>query len=151
MESQHIHIAGGLGELLTWDLKRGKPFQNLMVMVYYCQNYPEERLNTSGQLEKWLHRTTEPSAAFKGDIVKVLRDMWKIASDDNLNDAFTSIGNILSPVEFVFIGTASSIQSLPGADLMQVYSYMPSEIAPLVPNPTQSRHSDSLSGLITKR
>jgi hypothetical protein len=109
MESQHIHIAGGLGELLTWDLKRGKPYQNLMVMVYYCHNYPDERLNNHVQLEKWLHSDTAPSVVFKEDIGKVLRDMWKIASDDNLSDPFTFINHILSPVEFVFIGTAKFI------------------------------------------
>lgn len=109
MEQKHVHIAGGLGEILSWDLKRGKPFQNLMVLTYYCENYPEERLWSTTMLEKWLQAETEPSEAFKRNINKVLNDMWKIASDDNLNDPFTYIQNVVAPVEFIFFGMCSSI------------------------------------------
>lgn len=105
MEQKHINIAGGLGEILSWDLKRGKPFQNLMTLAYYCENYPEERLWSSTVLERWLQNEAEPSNTFKADIAKVLSDMWKIASNDNLNEPFTYISNPVAPIEFVFFGT----------------------------------------------
>ncbi|KAJ2934522.1 hypothetical protein H1R20_g2569, partial [Candolleomyces eurysporus] len=104
LEDQHVLIDEGLADALTWDLSRGKPFHNIMQMVYCCDGYPEEERTSFGGITKWLERTVEPSPAFKADINKVLKDLWQIATTRNLKSPFAAGAPRLAPVEFIFIG-----------------------------------------------
>ncbi|TFK75833.1 hypothetical protein BDN72DRAFT_831277 [Pluteus cervinus] len=104
LESRHVSVEGGLSELLEWDTKRGRNFQNIAHLVYCCDGVEEEALPTAQKIEKWLVRVDKPGDQFKSDIDIVLRQLWNIASSPALSTAFRSIGKRLAPVEFIFIG-----------------------------------------------
>ncbi|KAF9008994.1 hypothetical protein BDQ17DRAFT_1349335 [Cyathus striatus] len=106
LEARHVAVEGGLTDVLTWDTKRGRNFQNLAHLVYCCDGVPEEeRLPTAQKIEKWLSRTDHPSEKFKMDMEQVLQDYWRIAQDDQLNRGFKKIPAArVAPVEFIFIG-----------------------------------------------
>ncbi|KAJ6628698.1 hypothetical protein B0H10DRAFT_2160694 [Mycena sp. CBHHK59/15] len=100
LESRHVSIEGGLSQVLDWDTKRGREFQNVAQFVYCCDT---EKVPTAPKMESWLSRADKPGAQFKIDIDNALCEFGHIATDRELNMAFT-IGKKLAPVEFVFIG-----------------------------------------------
>ena len=102
---------GGLSEVLEWDTKRGRDFQNIAHMVFCCDGLPEELLPTAQKIEKWISRTDKPPEQFKADIEEVLTAFWRIASNKKYNEAFTKITQRIAPVEFIFIGKLRTTQS----------------------------------------
>ncbi|KAJ7507902.1 hypothetical protein B0H11DRAFT_2314839, partial [Mycena galericulata] len=108
LESRHISIEGGLSQVLDWDTKRGREFQNVAQFVYVCDGYPAtENIPTAPKMENWLARVDAPPEQFKEDIDEALNEFGHLASDDTLNFGF-AIGKAsrskLAPVEFVYIG-----------------------------------------------
>ncbi|KAJ6598980.1 hypothetical protein DFH09DRAFT_1303546 [Mycena vulgaris] len=104
LESRHISIEGGLSQVLDWDTKRGREFQNVAQLVYCCDGYPDsENVPTAPKMESWIGRDDPPREGFKQDIDKALEEFGLLAVDDQLNMGF-NIGKKLAPVEFVFIG-----------------------------------------------
>lgn len=98
--------------MLQWDTKRGRDFQNIAHLVYCCDGLPVENVPTGYQrIEKWLTRVDPPAQQFKADIEDVLIDLWNMATDEQLNDAFVKVSKQLAPVEFVFIGTRNEFHA----------------------------------------
>lgn len=104
LEARHVAVEGGLSDVLEWDTKRGRDFQNIAHMVFCCDGLPDEFLPTAQKIEKWISRIDNPPEQFKADIEDVLTTFWKIASDKKYNEAFTKISQRIAPVEFIFIG-----------------------------------------------
>lgn len=105
LEDKHVKVEGGLSEVLEWDTKRGRDFQNIAYLVYCCDGLPDtENIPTSAKMEKWLSRVDPPSQSFKHEIEEVLREFWNIAANPELNAGLKKIGKRLAPVEFIFIG-----------------------------------------------
>ncbi|KAJ7754231.1 hypothetical protein DFH07DRAFT_868609 [Mycena maculata] len=106
LESRHISIEGGLSQVLSWDTKRGREFQNVAQFVYCCDGYPDsENIPTAPKMEsrlQWLARVDIPGEQFKQDIDAALTEFCHLAVDPSLNFGF-NIGKKLAPVEFVFI------------------------------------------------
>ncbi|KAJ7180176.1 hypothetical protein C8R43DRAFT_1117504 [Mycena crocata] len=96
-------IEGGLSQVLVWDTKRGREFQNVAQFVYCCDGYPDENVPSAPKMEKWLSRVDPPGEQFKQDIDEALDEFGRIAVDPQLNMGF-KINQRLAPVEFVFIG-----------------------------------------------
>ncbi|KAF5333190.1 hypothetical protein D9611_002730 [Ephemerocybe angulata] len=103
LEKEHVLLEGGLGEILSWDVKRSKPFHNIMAVVYCCEGYPEERYSLTN-ISKWLETTREPSPSLDKAINKVFRELWEIAHYEHLNHPFRTIKAPVAPIEFIFIG-----------------------------------------------
>jgi hypothetical protein len=99
----HVSVEGGLTEVIDWDTKRGRDFQNIAYMVYCCDGLPVEQQPTNQKLTKWLSRVDPPNQSFKDEIGGILTEFWRIANDESLNEGFSN-GKRLAPVEFIFIG-----------------------------------------------
>jgi len=112
LEARHVAVDGGLSDVLEWDTKRGRDFQNIVHMVFCCDGLPEELLPTAQKIEKWISRIDNPPEQFKADIEEVLTAFWRIASSKNYNEAFTKITQRIAPVEFIFIGKLRTTQNL---------------------------------------
>ena len=104
LEARHVSVDGGLSDVLEWDTKRGRDFQNIAHMVFCCDGLPDELLPTAQKIEKWISRVDNPPEQFKIDIEEVLTAFWRIASNKKYNEAFTKISQRIAPVEFIFIG-----------------------------------------------
>ncbi|KJA30200.1 hypothetical protein HYPSUDRAFT_126524 [Hypholoma sublateritium FD-334 SS-4] len=105
LESKHVNIEEGLGAKLSWDVSRGRDFQNIAHMIYCCDGYPNEQLlPTAQKIEKWISRADKPTVQFKEDIENVLRGLWVIATTEELKSGFVDIPQRVAPVEFIFIG-----------------------------------------------
>ncbi|KAJ6539424.1 hypothetical protein B0H19DRAFT_1315289 [Mycena capillaripes] len=105
LESRHITIEGGLSQVLDWDTKRGREFQNIAHFVYCCDGYPDaENVPTAPKMDKWLSRVDPPNEQFKRDIDEALNEFGRIATDPQLKFGFTRVNKRIAPVEFVFIG-----------------------------------------------
>ena len=104
LEARHVAVDGGLSDVLEWDTKRGRDFQNIAHMVFCCDGLPSELLPTAQKIEKWISRIDKPPEQFKADIEEVLTAFWRIASSKNYDEAFTKITQRIAPVEFIFIG-----------------------------------------------
>jgi len=104
LEARHVAVDGGLSDVLEWDTKRGRDFQNIAHMVFCCDGLPDELLPTAQKIEKWISRIDNPPEQFKADIEEVLTAFWRIASNKKLDEAFTKITQRIAPVEFIFIG-----------------------------------------------
>lgn len=98
-----VYLDGGLAETLDWDTKRGRDFQCLALMIYFCQKEVEEP--PAGKVEAWIADLSEPEAQFQRDIDETLANFYILVSTPKYQKAFTAIGKRLAPVEFVFIGT----------------------------------------------
>lgn len=101
---------GGLSDVLEWDTKRGRDFQNIAHMVFCCDGLPDELLPTAQKIEKWISRVDKPPGQFKADIEEVLTAFWRIASNKKYNEAFTKVTQRIAPVEFIFIGKLQTTQ-----------------------------------------
>ena len=101
---------GGLSDVLEWDTKRGRDFQNIAHMVFCCDGLPDELLPTAQKIEKWISRIDSPPEQFKADIEEVLTAFWRIASNKKYNEAFTKVTQRIAPVEFIFIGKLQTTQ-----------------------------------------
>jgi len=104
LEARHVAVDGGLSEVLEWDTKRGRDFQNIAHMVFCCDGLPDELLPTAQKIEKWISRADKPPEQFKADIEEVLTAFWRVASNNKYNEGFTKITQRIAPVEFIFIG-----------------------------------------------
>lgn len=100
-----MNIDEGLAAIMTWDVTRGRDFQNIAHMVYCCDGFPEELLPTAQKIEKWISRVDPPTKQFQDDIENVLRVLWVIASKEEYRRGFTEIQQRVAPVEFIFIGS----------------------------------------------
>ena len=107
LESKHITADGGLAEQLTWDIKRGRDFQNLAHMIYCCDGLPDHTLPTAQKMEKWMNREDSPPRQFQDDMDDVLRCLWLLATEAKYNQGFKKISQRIAPVEFIFIGLLS--------------------------------------------
>jgi hypothetical protein len=103
-------VDGGLSDVLEWDTKRGRDFQNIAHMVFCCDGLPDELLPTAQKIEKWISRVDNPPEQFKADIEEVLTAFWRIASNKKYNEAFTKVTQRIAPVEFIFIGKLQTTQ-----------------------------------------
>ncbi|KAJ7047286.1 hypothetical protein C8F04DRAFT_1246961 [Mycena alexandri] len=104
LEGRHISIEGGLSQVLDWDTRRGREFQNCAHFVYCCDGIPDHNVPTSAKMEKWLSRVDPPGDQFKRDIDNALNEFGRIATDPALRMGFTKVSKRIAPVEFVFIG-----------------------------------------------
>ncbi|KAJ7129581.1 hypothetical protein C8R44DRAFT_872833 [Mycena epipterygia] len=103
LESRHISIEGGLSQVLDWDTKRGREFQNVAQFVYCCDDVSAEKVPTAPKMETWLSSADHPGESFKRDIDEALNEFGRIATDPQLNMGF-KMTKKLAPVEFVFVG-----------------------------------------------
>lgn len=111
LESRHVSVDGGLSQVLEWDTKRGRNFQNIAFMVCCCDGLPDnEHIPTAQKVEKWLCRVDRPTEQFKLEIEGVLKEFWNIAANPDLDAGFKKIGRRIAPVEFIFVGTSFSAQ-----------------------------------------
>jgi len=104
LDAKHIYASDGLTQVITFETKRGRNFQNLAWLAACCDTLPEHMPPTGKHLEKWLMRSVEPRSEFKGAMDDVLRAMWHLASKEEFNRGFREFANKIAPVEFVFIG-----------------------------------------------
>lgn len=91
------------------DVKRGRNFQLLAQVAYYCHSIPEQVFPSLQKLEAWVSDPTPLSATFKEDIKNVMQAFWDIVNDaeSELAAAFTRLSQRVAPAEFVFIGKYS--------------------------------------------
>ncbi|KAL0949469.1 hypothetical protein HGRIS_009522 [Hohenbuehelia grisea] len=101
---RHVHVDGGLMEVLQWNTDRGRDYQNMACVLYLCESYPEQAMPTAAKLEKFLSRSDSPTPQFKTDINGVFDILNHIATTPPLNNGFKKIIQKLAPVEFMFIG-----------------------------------------------
>jgi hypothetical protein len=105
LDSKHVQVEGGLTDVLEWDVKRGRDFQNIAYLVYCCDGLPDlENIPTAQKMEKWLSRVDQPPEKFKADMEQVLKEFWNIAANPDLSAGLKKVGKRLAPVEFIFIG-----------------------------------------------
>ncbi|KAF7301740.1 hypothetical protein MIND_00739600 [Mycena indigotica] len=104
LEGRYVTSDNGLADLLDWDTKRGRQFQNIAQLVYCAEQYPSEEVPTAAKITKWISRTDAPSPEFRSDIKSVLDDYTRIAEEPHLKSVAFSNKQRISPIEFVFIG-----------------------------------------------
>lgn len=105
LELRHVNAEHkGLASVLEWDTTRGRDFQCIAQLIYCCDGLPDHPLPTAQKLEKWLKRVDKPPTMFMTQINDVLSDFWHIATQSDLNAAFTEVDKRVAPVEFVFVG-----------------------------------------------
>ncbi|KAF8913972.1 hypothetical protein CPB84DRAFT_1758056 [Gymnopilus junonius] len=104
LESKHISTDGGLADVLKWDIKRGRDFQNLAHMVFCCDGLPDQTLPTAQKMEKWMNRDDRPPRQFQEDMDNVLRCLWFLSTHDEYSQGFKKIPQRIAPVEFIFMG-----------------------------------------------
>ncbi|KAG1802727.1 uncharacterized protein HD556DRAFT_708729 [Suillus plorans] len=105
LELRHVNVDHkGLASVLEWDTTRGRDFQCIAQLIYCCDGLPDHLLPTAQKLEKWLKRVDKPPTKFMALINDVLSEFWHIATDSELNAAFTEVDKRVAPVEFVFVG-----------------------------------------------
>ncbi|KAG2368139.1 hypothetical protein BDR07DRAFT_1448474 [Suillus spraguei] len=105
LELRHVNAEHkGLASVLEWDTTRGRDFQCIAQLIYCCDGLPDHPLPTAQKLEKWLKRVDKPPTTFMTQINDVLSDFWHIATQSDLDAAFTEVDKRVAPVEFVFVG-----------------------------------------------
>ncbi|KIJ49478.1 hypothetical protein M422DRAFT_27843 [Sphaerobolus stellatus SS14] len=104
LQVQHIHGPNGLNDHLSWEIKRGRDFQNMASLCYCCWNLPNFATPSATKLEKWLNSEAVPSENFINQVRSVLTTFIELASSEEYNQAFTQVDQRLAPVEFIFIG-----------------------------------------------
>lgn len=74
-------------------------------MVYAIEKLPNRSDIAAAKIASWLQSPEDPDKLFKQKIEDVLINYYIIATKPDLNEPFKAITQIVSPVEFVFIGT----------------------------------------------
>ncbi|KAH6915380.1 hypothetical protein BKA70DRAFT_1557667 [Coprinopsis sp. MPI-PUGE-AT-0042] len=111
LEQKHVAIKSGIGEYINTQHSRGKDFQNLAQMVYFCEgidNGIERNPPHQAALTEWLAKTEDPfSKPFMDKMEEMLLELRNIASDKKYNEGFIELQKskqVFAPIEFVFIG-----------------------------------------------
>lgn len=104
LESRYISADDGLTDVLKFDTKRGRNFQNLAHFIYCCDGFPEQLVPTQTKVEKWMYRADEPRREFQEAINNVLSTLWHLAHEPKLNFPFSKIKIRIAPVEFCYMG-----------------------------------------------
>ncbi|EPQ56673.1 hypothetical protein GLOTRDRAFT_138339 [Gloeophyllum trabeum ATCC 11539] len=94
----------GLADILDWDTKRGRIFQNLAQLIFLCENWPTQSVPSSKKIEVWLDGGDPVREEFKQRIEKTMETMVHIASHKSLAKGFRQLKERVAPIEFVFIG-----------------------------------------------
>ncbi|KAJ7068337.1 hypothetical protein C8F01DRAFT_1117794 [Mycena amicta] len=105
LEAQYVSSENGAGlaDLLDWDTKRGRQFQNVAQLVYCAALYPVEEVPTGPKLANWLNHDDVPGEQFTQAMKKVFDDYSRIAEEPHLKSVAFGKQRI-APIEFVFIG-----------------------------------------------
>lgn len=101
--AQHVDVDGGLPEQLNWNTKRAMGRQCILHFIFCTDNADTEAFPLDKKVREWLSCPDPPDEEFCKDLDATLTSFWNIASDPQLNQAFTKIDQKVSPVEFVFI------------------------------------------------
>ncbi|EIN11787.1 hypothetical protein PUNSTDRAFT_63533 [Punctularia strigosozonata HHB-11173 SS5] len=104
LQEEFVNAEDGLTTVLNWNTKRAADYQCLVQLVYSCEHTWNRPTPTGKKLTTWLSRDNEPDNSFKAAIHQSLRELWAIAADPILNDAFSKVKRIVAPIEFVFMG-----------------------------------------------
>jgi hypothetical protein len=111
LEQKHVAIENGIGEYIKTQHNRGKDFQNLAQMVYFCEGIDGDvEAKPPGQvtLTAWLADTdSKLSKRFMDDIEEMLLELRNIASDKKYNEGLIALQKskkVFAPIEFVFMG-----------------------------------------------
>ncbi|KZT21179.1 hypothetical protein NEOLEDRAFT_1074056 [Neolentinus lepideus HHB14362 ss-1] len=94
----------GLANIMDWDTKRGRDYQNLAQFVYLCGTWPNQTVPTAQKTGIWLDDRAPLREQFKQKVEQVLANMSYIARHPLLNKGFKKPHPRVAPVEFVFIG-----------------------------------------------
>ncbi|THH18787.1 hypothetical protein EW146_g2255 [Bondarzewia mesenterica] len=104
LESRYVSSEDGLTDVIKFDTKRGRNFQNLAHLIYCCDGLPDQFVPTQTKIEKWMYRNDQPPQEFQEAINEVLSKLWHLASQKLTNQAFQKITAQVAPVEFVYFG-----------------------------------------------
>jgi hypothetical protein len=128
LQKKYVDGEGGFLEVISWDTKRGRDYQNLATLTFAIDSLPIFSQPDARKLDKWLQRTDAPEKKFKVSVENTLKAFLSIAADDQLNYCFKSVSQRLAPIEFVFIGTHSyahsSVACLTDHKILQVYYFI---------------------------
>ena len=108
MDAKHISSEDGLARVLPWDSRRGKHFQCLAQMIYAIEKLGSRADISTTRINAWLQRLDPPGSQFKKSIESLLTNYWIVATSEGLSKPFKIIAQVVSPVEFVFIGLFDS-------------------------------------------
>lgn len=106
LDAKHIQSEDGLAFAIPWDSRRGKHFQCLAQIIFAIERLPARSDISTAKIGAWLQRQDPPGQQFKQKIEDVLYNYWRIATTVGLSKPFKSISQVVSPVEFVFIGVS---------------------------------------------
>jgi hypothetical protein len=111
MDNEDTNSGGGISEYLPTQHNRGKDFQNLVQIVWYCEGIDrdiEGRPPNPATLTAWLSNSESAfTKAFKADINTMLLGLQSIASDAQYNGGLITLlesKKVFAPIEFVFMG-----------------------------------------------
>jgi hypothetical protein len=98
----YLNEGGLVGGTLDWDRSRGADFRCLATALYVIDKYSTDLSNhgTIIQLEKWLTRSSEPTAEFRETVHNTFNVMLDLVQDKKLNGVFNTPTNV-SPIEFI--------------------------------------------------
>lgn len=112
MDAKHISSEDGLARVLPWDSRRGKHFQCLAQMIYAIEKLGSRADISTTRINAWLQRLDPPGSQFKRTIESLLNNYWIIATTEEYSRPFKIIAQVVSPVEFVFIGLFDSLAEI---------------------------------------
>ncbi|WVQ93954.1 hypothetical protein IAU59_001032 [Kwoniella sp. CBS 9459] len=104
LEKQYIIEDGTLGQALSWDTSRGKPFQNLLGFIMLAIDPTRHLTPSAANMKQFINRADEPEANFKARI-KMALSLYVNLAVNHKDAAFGTIkSKRVSPVEWWFAG-----------------------------------------------
>ncbi|WWD22834.1 hypothetical protein CI109_107328 [Kwoniella shandongensis] len=102
LERKYIAEPDTLSTILDWDIKRGKPFQNLAGFLMIAIDTSKQVVPTAASQKAFVSRADPPEGGFKKRVEMALSLFINLASN-HYDLAFKSTPKRLAPVEFWFI------------------------------------------------
>ncbi|OXG19654.1 hypothetical protein C366_02510 [Cryptococcus neoformans Tu401-1] len=105
LEKKYITASNTLGDLLSWDIKRAKSFQNVVGFVYLakCKTEGREAISTGWMSLKGLLEANVPLDPHFMDEVDMAMSIWLLIAQRYYAAAFDTISRRVAPVESWFI------------------------------------------------
>ncbi|WVR03288.1 hypothetical protein IAU60_000279 [Kwoniella sp. DSM 27419] len=103
LEKRYILEPGTLGQLLSWENRRGKPFQNLLGLIMLVIEPNKAVKPTAATMKHFISRSDTPEEGFKARVQMTLSLFVDLATR-YFNAAFKTVNARVAPVEFWYIG-----------------------------------------------